>query len=89
MPCCHALRDVSQAADAQLKTCTLCFWCSKVCLVANLGLTFRVRPEMKTGKQDIGYLYETICTASDQHLAIWGEDSTLWVALFAKLDGTV
>ena len=44
---------------------------------------------MKTGKQDIGYLYETICTASDQHLAIWREDSTFWVALFAKLDGAV
>ena len=46
-------------------------------------------PEMKTGKKDMRYLYEAICTASDQHLAIWREDSTFWVALFAKLDGTV
>lgn len=53
------------------------------------GLPCQVRPDMKTGEQDMRYLYEAICTASDQHLAIWREDSTFWVALFAEFDGTV
>lgn len=44
---------------------------------------------MKIGKQDMRYLYEAICTASDQHLAVWREDSTFWMALFAKFYGTV
>lgn len=35
------------------------------------------------------HLYEAICAAGDQHLAIRGEDSTLRVALLAKLDGAV
>ncbi len=65
------------------------FDAAKYVFVGQLGLAFQVMLEMKTAEQDLRYLYETICTASDQHLAIWRENSTFWVALFAKLDGTV